>query len=102
MSDNGFSCNTRRIPSRSTEISPKFALIGSQAPAIFGEGLNVSLVSLTRSGLAAHDVIVAGALERNQRLVEQLDPAEVAMLLAHIDRLTRKAEAMLAVEKELG
>ena len=60
------------------------------------------LVSLTRSGLAAHDVIVAGALERNQRLLEQLDPAEVAMLLAHIDRLTRKAEAMLAVEKELG
>jgi DNA-binding MarR family transcriptional regulator len=60
------------------------------------------LVSLTRSGLAAHDVIVAGALERNQRLLEQLDPAEVAMLLTHIDRLTRKAEAMLAVEKELG
>jgi DNA-binding MarR family transcriptional regulator len=58
------------------------------------------LVSLTRSGLAAHDVIVAGALERNQRLLEQLDPAEVAMLLGHIDRLTRKAEAMLAVEKE--
>jgi DNA-binding MarR family transcriptional regulator len=60
------------------------------------------LVSLTRSGLAAHDAIVAGALERNQRLLEQLDPAEVATLLAHIDRLTRKAEAMLAVEKELG
>jgi DNA-binding MarR family transcriptional regulator len=60
------------------------------------------LVSLTRSGLAAHDVIVAGALERNQRLLEQFDRAEVAMLLAHIDRLTRKAEAMLAVEKELG
>jgi DNA-binding MarR family transcriptional regulator len=60
------------------------------------------LVTLTRSGLAAHDVIVAGALERNQRLLEQLDPADVAMLLAHIDRLTRKAEAMLALEKELG
>jgi DNA-binding MarR family transcriptional regulator len=60
------------------------------------------LVSLTRSGLAAHDAVVAGALERNQRLLEQLDPAEVAMLFAHIDRLTRKAEAMLAVEKELG
>jgi DNA-binding MarR family transcriptional regulator len=60
------------------------------------------LVSLTRSGLAAHDTIVSGALERNQRLLEQLDPAEVAMLLGHIDRLTRKAEAMLAVEKELG
>src|SRR6201998_776160 len=59
------------------------------------------LVSLTRSGLAAHDAIVAGAQERNQRLLEQLDDAEVAMLLAHIDRLTRKAEAMLAVEKTL-
>jgi DNA-binding MarR family transcriptional regulator len=60
------------------------------------------LVSLTRSGLAAHDAIVAGAQERNQRLLEQLDEAEIAMLLAHIDRLTRKAEAMLAVEKTLG
>ena len=60
------------------------------------------LVSLTRSGLAAHDAVVAGALERNQRLLEQLDPAEVAMLFAHIDSLTRKAEAMLAVEKELS
>jgi DNA-binding MarR family transcriptional regulator len=60
------------------------------------------LVSLTRSGLAAHDAVVAGALERNQRLLEQLDPVEVAMLFAHIDSLTRKAEAMLAVEKELG
>ena len=60
------------------------------------------LVSLTRSGLAAHDAIVAGAQERNRRLLEQLDSGEIAMLLAHIDRLTRKAEAMLAVEKELG
>jgi DNA-binding MarR family transcriptional regulator len=60
------------------------------------------LVSLTRIGLAAHDAIVAGAHERNQRLLEQLDAEEVAMLLAHIDRLTRKAEKMLAVEKELG
>ena len=60
------------------------------------------LVSLTRTGLAAHDVIVAGAQERNQRLLEQLDSDEVAMLLRHIDRLTSKAEAMLAVEKELG
>jgi DNA-binding MarR family transcriptional regulator len=60
------------------------------------------LVSLTRTGLAAHDAIVAGAQERNQRLLEQLDAREVAMLLAHIDRLTRKAEKMLAVEKLLG
>src|SRR5215468_7928560 len=58
------------------------------------------LVSLTRTGLAAHDAIVAGAQERNQRLLEQLDSGEVAMLLAHIDRLTRKAEAMLVLEKQ--
>src|SRR5580704_1587251 len=56
------------------------------------------LVALTRSGLAAHDMIVAGARERNQRLLEQLDGQEIVMLLGHIDRLTRKAEAMLAVE----
>ena len=60
------------------------------------------LVSLTRAGLVAHDAIVAGALERNQRLLEQLGPREISMLLDHIDRLTRKAEDMLAVEKELG
>lgn len=60
------------------------------------------LVSLTRSGLAAHDAIVTGARERNQRLLEQLDGSEIAMLLAHIDRLTGKAEAMLRAEKELG
>jgi DNA-binding MarR family transcriptional regulator len=60
------------------------------------------LVSLTRSGLAAHDAIVAGARERNQRLLEQLDSGDVAMLLEHIDRLTQKAEAMLAVEKQLN
>ena len=61
-----------------------------------------TLVSLTKAGLAAHDTIVAGAQERNQRLLEQLDSDEIVMLLGHIDRLTRKAEAMLAVEKELG
>lgn len=60
------------------------------------------LVALTRTGLAAHDAIVAGAQERNRRLLEQLDDHEVTMLLAHIERLTRKAETMLALEKELG
>ena len=60
------------------------------------------LVGLTRAGLVAHDAIVAGALERNRRLLEQLDKDEVAMLLGHIDRLTRKAEAMLEAEKEIG
>jgi DNA-binding MarR family transcriptional regulator len=60
------------------------------------------LVSLTRSGLAAHDTIVAGATERNQRLLEQLDEADVALLLGHIDRLTSKAALMLAAEKAFG
>ena len=60
------------------------------------------LVSLTRTGLAAHDAIVAGAEERNRRLLEQLDRDDVEMLLEQIDRLTRKAKVMLAVEKELG
>jgi DNA-binding MarR family transcriptional regulator len=60
------------------------------------------LVGLTRTGLIAHDAIVAGALERNRHLLEQLDKEEVATLLGHIDRLTRKAEEMLEAEKELG
>ncbi len=60
------------------------------------------LVGLTRAGLAAHDTIVAGALERNRQLLEQLGEAEVAMLLGHIDRLTETAAKMLAAEKESG
>lgn len=59
------------------------------------------LVCLTRSGLAAHDIIVAGARERNRRLLEQLDEADLALLLGHIDRLTSKAAQMLAAEKGL-
>src|ERR1043166_8459560 len=48
------------------------------------------LVSLTKSGLAAHDAIVAGGQERNRRLLAGLSEAEVTMLLDHIDRLTEK------------
>jgi DNA-binding MarR family transcriptional regulator len=61
-----------------------------------------TLICLTKAGLAAHDAILAGALERNQRLLEQLTPREISVLLDHIDRLTRKAEAMLEVEKQLS
>ncbi|WP_050423880.1 MarR family winged helix-turn-helix transcriptional regulator [Bradyrhizobium tropiciagri] len=61
-----------------------------------------TLVSLTRAGLAAHDAIVAGAQERNRRLLEQLDPQELELLLGHIDRLTATAAEMLAAERELG
>jgi len=48
---------------------------------------------------------VAGALERNQRLLEQLEQLskdEVAMLLGHIDRLTDTAAKMLDAEKDLS
>jgi DNA-binding MarR family transcriptional regulator len=60
------------------------------------------LVCLTRSGLAAHEMIVAGALERNRRLLEQLSKEEVAMLLGHIDRLADTAAEMLKAEKDVG
>jgi DNA-binding MarR family transcriptional regulator len=60
------------------------------------------LVRLTRSGLAAHDAIVASGLERNERLLEGLSGEEVAMLLAQIDRLTRRAAEMLAAEKNFS
>jgi DNA-binding MarR family transcriptional regulator len=60
------------------------------------------LVSLTRSGLIAHETIVAGALERNQRLLEPLSKDEVAGLLEQIDRLTETAAKMLDAEKDLS
>ena len=60
------------------------------------------LVGLTRTGLIAHETIVAGALERNQRLLEQLGEDEVAGLLGQIDRLTDTAAKMLDAEKDLG
>src|SRR5690349_6987939 len=60
------------------------------------------LVSLTRTGLAAHDAIVAGAQERNTRLLEGLSDDDVTMLLGHIDRLTVQAEQMLEAERDLG
>jgi DNA-binding MarR family transcriptional regulator len=57
------------------------------------------LVSLTASGLAAHETIVAGGLERNARLLADLGKDDVAMLLDHIDRLTETASTMLEAEK---
>ena len=59
------------------------------------------LVSLTRTGLIAHETIVTGALERNQRLVERLSKDEVVVLLGHIDLLTDTAAKMLEAEKNL-
>jgi DNA-binding MarR family transcriptional regulator len=60
------------------------------------------LVSLTRTGLAAHDAIVAGARERNRRLLEQLGARDLEVLLGQIDRLTDTAAEMLAAEKDLN
>ncbi|MFO1108563.1 MAG: MarR family transcriptional regulator [Bradyrhizobium sp.] len=59
------------------------------------------LVSLTKAGLAAHDAIVAGGLQRNHRLLAGLSEAEVAMLFGQIDRLIGKAARMLADEKDM-
>jgi len=60
------------------------------------------LVSLTRTGLAAHDAIVAGAQERNRRLLEHLTAGELSVLLAQIDHLTETAVEMLAAEKDVN
>src|SRR4051794_15986597 len=46
------------------------------------------LVGLTKAGLTAHDAIVAGAQERNRRLLERLSKEDLEGLLAQIDRLT--------------
>ncbi len=59
-----------------------------------------TLVCLTKAGLAAHDTIVAGAHERNRRLLEQLGKEELAGILDQIDRLTETAAVMLADEKD--
>src|SRR5258708_6301121 len=60
------------------------------------------LVCLTRTGLAAHDAIVAGAQERNRCLLELMSEGDLAALLAQVDRLTKTAAEMLAAEKELN
>src|SRR6201992_1170675 len=60
------------------------------------------LVSLTKAGLVAHDAVVAGAQERNQRLLQRLSREELANLLTQIDELTETAAQMLADEKDLG
>jgi DNA-binding MarR family transcriptional regulator len=60
------------------------------------------LVCLTRTGLVAHDAMVVGALERNQRLLEALGTEEMAVLLGHVDRLTDTAAKMLEAENDLN
>jgi hypothetical protein len=59
-------------------------------------------VCLTRIGPVAHDAMVAGALERNQRLLERLGREEAPVLLGYVDRLTDTAANMLDAEKDLN
>jgi DNA-binding MarR family transcriptional regulator len=59
------------------------------------------LVGLTAAGLAAHEAIVAGARERNARLLSGLREDEAAMLLGYVDRLTETAGHMLDAERAL-
>jgi len=59
------------------------------------------LISLTATGLAAHDAIVDGAQERNRRLLEHLSEAELHALLRQVDQLTAIAAEMLEAEKNL-
>ncbi|QIO33647.1 MarR family winged helix-turn-helix transcriptional regulator [Bradyrhizobium sp. 1(2017)] len=57
------------------------------------------LISLTATGLAAHDAIVDGAQERNRRLLEHLSEVEFHTLLQQVDQLTTIAAEMLESEK---
>ncbi len=59
------------------------------------------LVSLTKTGLAAHDRIVAGAIERQKYLLQGIDAVHAQRLLDDIERLTERADEMLAVERGL-
>jgi DNA-binding MarR family transcriptional regulator len=83
------------------------ALAGLVSRKLVSRAVNPSdnrevLVGLTRTGLIAHDAIVAGAFERNRHLLEQLSKDEVAVLLAQIERLTDTAAKMLDAEKDLS
>jgi DNA-binding MarR family transcriptional regulator len=60
------------------------------------------LVRLTTAGLAAHETMVAGGVERNERLLAELSEDEVAMLFRCVDRLTEIAGEMLDAEKAIG
>jgi len=60
------------------------------------------LVSLTRAGLVAHDAVVAGAQERNQRLLQGMSKEELTHLLTQIGDLTETAAQMLATERDLN
>jgi DNA-binding MarR family transcriptional regulator len=83
------------------------ALAGLVSRKLVSRAVNPSdnrevLVNLTATGLSAHDAIVAGAQERNRRLLELFDRDEMAILLGQIDRLADTASELLKAEKDLS
>src|SRR4051794_6281266 len=98
--ERGAACGSRR-PGQGAD-QPRAC--GTRNPQADRESANPKdsrevLVSLTTTGLAAHDAIVAGAQERNRRLREHLSEAEFEMLLQQVDQLTAIAAEMLESEK---
>ena len=57
------------------------------------------LVGLTRSGKEAHAVLLQGAIERTEKLLDGFSAQALSQLLRQIDRLTENAEHMLEQEK---
>jgi DNA-binding MarR family transcriptional regulator len=57
------------------------------------------LVGLTRSGKEAHDILLQGAVERTEKLLDGFSAPAISQLLSHIDHLTENAERMLEQEK---
>jgi DNA-binding MarR family transcriptional regulator len=72
------------------------------AKAVNARDTREVLVSLTRAGLAAHDRIVSGAIERQKCLLEGIDASRAQRLMADIDLLTARAAKMLAAELQYG
>jgi hypothetical protein len=78
---------------------PAARSVSSPVSWAFGLRRREMMVCLSRTGLVAHDTIVAGAQERNRRLLEQLSKDDLAVLLVQIDRLTDTPARMLAAER---
>jgi DNA-binding MarR family transcriptional regulator len=58
------------------------------------------LVALTPAGLAVHETVLHGAIERTDTLLDGLSNADIALLNDHIERLTEKATRMLRDEEQ--
>lgn len=59
-------------------------------------------IGLSDQGRELHSKMVTAAIERDARLVDGLDPAEVAKVARVIDHMIAKAEVLMEDERELG